>query len=99
MSKIVIVGAGVVGTATGVGLCQHGHEVSFLDVDATRIDELRAQGLAAGDELHVADESHLIFLTLPTPNDGYRWELDALVEGTRTVGRAIGESTAFQTVV
>jgi UDPglucose 6-dehydrogenase len=41
----------------------------------------------------------VIFLTLPTPNDGYNWGLDALVEGTRAVGRAIGESAAFQTVV
>lgn len=99
MSKIVIVGAGVVGTATGVGLGRHGHDVSFVEVDPARIDTLRAQGLAVADELHLDGEPHLVFLTLPTPNDGYRWELDALLAGTRAVGEAIGDSDGFHTVV
>ncbi|MGH2933964.1 MAG: 2-dehydropantoate 2-reductase N-terminal domain-containing protein [Gaiellaceae bacterium] len=99
MSKIAVVGAGVVGTATGAGLAQVGHDVAFVDVDPARVDALRARGFAACDELQLADGPHIVFLTLPTPNDGYRWHLDALLSGTAAVGEAIGESNAFQTVV
>ncbi len=60
---------------------------------------LRDQGFEASDELRLAGAPSLIFLTPPTPNDGYRWQLDALLEGTRAVGRAPRETDGFQTVV
>jgi UDPglucose 6-dehydrogenase len=97
--RIAIVGAGVVGTATGAGFAHHGHDVSFVDVDSRRIDALRQEGFAAGDELKRPDGETFVFLTLPTPTDGYRWQLDAFVRGTRAVGEALRGSEAFQTVV
>jgi UDPglucose 6-dehydrogenase len=99
MPRIAIIGAGVVGTATGTGFAYHGHDVTFVDVDSQRIDALRGDGLDATDNLQVGHEPGFIFLTLPTPNDGYRWQLDALIDGTQAVGEAMRESTAFQTVV
>ena len=47
MSSIHIVGSGVVGTATGMGLVAHDHDVTFLDVRQERVDALRAQGRQA----------------------------------------------------
>ncbi|HEX6761947.1 MAG TPA: 2-dehydropantoate 2-reductase N-terminal domain-containing protein [Gaiellaceae bacterium] len=98
MPTIGIIGAGVVGTATGVGLAQYGHRVSFVDVDPRRIDALRTDGLDANDSPRL-DEPGFVFLTLPTPNDGYRWQLDAFVAGTRALGEALRGSHTFQTVV
>ena len=40
-----------------------------------------------------------MFLTLPTPNQGHRYDLSAFVDGTRAVGRALAASSAFHTVV
>lgn len=92
-------GAGVVGSATGKGFAQHGHDVSFVDINATRVEALRREGYAASDKLILGDEPTIIFLTLPTPNDGYRWDLEPIKAGTRSVAEALRASKAFHTVV
>lgn len=99
MTSIYIIGAGVVGTATGKGFARHGHDVSFVDVDPKRIGVLHAEGHRASDRLILGDEPGFIFLTLPTPNDGYRWDLDFIRAGTRTVATALAGSRAVHTVV
>jgi UDPglucose 6-dehydrogenase len=99
VARIAIIGAGVVGTATGAGFARHGHSVSFVDIDPRRVDALRRQGLDASDDPRHVRECRFVFLTLPTPNDGYRWELDPLVEGTQTVGEVLRGSGGFHTVV
>jgi UDPglucose 6-dehydrogenase len=99
MAKIVIVGSGVVGTATGRGFVHRGHDVTFVDVDPNRLQALRADGHTAVDHIELTDQPATIFLTLPTPNDGHRWDLTALEAGTRSVGTALAANTAFHTVV
>lgn len=99
MARVVIVGSGVVGTATGKGFVRGGHDVLFVDVDAARIEALRAKGLAAGDQVLLGSEPSFVFLTLPTPNDGRAYDLSAFAAGTRSVGRALRDSLAFHTVV
>ena len=47
-STIVIVGSGVVGTATGEGFLEFGHDVSFVDISERRVRELQVRGLNAG---------------------------------------------------
>lgn len=47
MSNIVIVGAGVVGQATGNGFAKQGHQITYVDVDVAKIKQLVAQGLRA----------------------------------------------------
>src|SRR5262245_4051897 len=99
MSTVMILGSGVVGTATGKGFARHGQAVSFVDVDPQRIDTLRDEGFAASDEVRFVADDTTVFLTLPTPNNGKHWELSAFVEGTRAVGQAINESDGAHTVV
>src|SRR5882757_7904922 len=64
MERIYIVGSGVVGKATGLGVA----------------------------------ESY-IFLTLPTPHHGQRYDLSAFEQGVRDVGAALKDATAMHTVV
>lgn len=99
MTQIVIMGSGVVGTATGKGFSAHGHQVTFVDIDPQRIGALRAEGYDAIDHVALGDTPTVIFLTLPTPNDGHRWDLDALMAGVGDVGRAFADSAAFHTIV
>ena len=99
MTSITIMGSGVVGTATGMGFARHGHAVSFVDIDASRIDALRRAGCAASDQVVLGDTPSIIFLTLPTPNDGRHWNLDYIKAGTRAVGTALRASKALHTVV
>ena len=67
MAKIVIVGSGVVGTATGKGSAHRGHDVTFVDIDPNRLRALRADGHTAVDRLELSGEPTTIFLTLSTP--------------------------------
>lgn len=97
--KVVVVGSGVVGTATGKGLARMGNDVTFVDVAPRRVDELRNEGFDAKDEVALGSEPAVVFLTLPTPNTGLRWDLSALSEGARVVGEALRSGSAYHTVV
>lgn len=99
MARIAIIGSGVVGTATGKGFHRMGHDVTFVDVDPSRVTALRSEGFDAGTELVLGDEPTFIFLTLPTPNDGYRWDMSAMVTGVRGVADAMCDSAGVHTLV
>jgi UDPglucose 6-dehydrogenase len=99
-SRIFIVGSGVVGAATGEGFLAAGHEVTFVDIAPDRVRALRERGLDVRTEIDLTDEREsLIFLTLPTPNDGHRYDLSAFTAGTAAVGRALAAAPARHTVV
>jgi UDPglucose 6-dehydrogenase len=105
------VGSGVVGTATGLGLAQRGHKVTFVDVLESRVQALRADGLDATDQLDLAgEEESFLFLTLPTPHvvrpsavpggpPERRYDLTAFLRGVRDVGEALRTSDEIHTVV
>jgi UDPglucose 6-dehydrogenase len=99
MAKIVVVGSGVVGAATGRGFGQAGHDVTFVDVLPERVQQLRDEGLDAHVRLSLANTPAFIFLTLPTPHTGKRYDLSMLADGVAAVGRAIAGSPANHTVV
>ena len=99
-SRIFIVGSGVVGAATGGGFREAGHDVTFIDISEARVRELGARGWDARTEIDLSGEPEsLIFLTLPTPNDGHRDDLTAFTAGTASVGKALAGSAARHTVV
>jgi UDPglucose 6-dehydrogenase len=99
MSEIVVIGSGVVGTATGKGFATAGHRVRFVDIAPRRIDALRAEGFDASDTITLPDTPAVIFLALPTPDVNRRYDLSALMDGTAAVGRALRDATALHTVV
>jgi UDPglucose 6-dehydrogenase len=99
-SRIFIVGSGVVGTATGEGFLAAGHEVTFVDVSPARVRELKNRGHDVRTELDLrAEPDSFIFLTLPTPNRGYEYDLRAFTAGSTSVGKALSASPAHHTVV
>lgn len=100
MSRIFIIGSGVVGSATGRGFLQMGHDVTFVDVLPERVADLRAAGYDARRELDLAGEQPAyIFLTLPTPNDGPRYDLTAFTGGVIDVAKALRTAEESHTVV
>jgi UDPglucose 6-dehydrogenase len=99
-SRIFIVGSGVVGAATGGGFREAGHDVTFIDIAPERVRELSERGWDVRTEIDLSSEPEsLIFLTLPTPNDGHRYDLSAFTAGTAAVGRALAGSPGRHTVV
>ncbi|GAA4467275.1 UDP-glucose/GDP-mannose dehydrogenase family protein [Phytohabitans houttuyneae] len=100
MERVFVVGAGVVGKATGQGFAERGHEVTLVDVLPERVAALRAEGLDARIGLDLRGEPEaFIFLTLPTPHSGRRYDLSAFERGVRDVGAALAEAGAVHTVV
>ena len=100
MARIFVVGSGVVGTATGRGFSDMGHEVTFIDVLPSKVHALAELGHDARFELDLAGEpDSYIFLTLPTPNSGHSYDLTAFEAGTRAVGQALAGTAGMHTVV
>jgi UDPglucose 6-dehydrogenase len=100
MERIYIIGAGVVGKATGLGFGTRGHNVTLIDVLPDRVEALRAEGLDAriGLDLRGEPESY-IFLTLPTPHMGKKYDLSYFEQGVQDVAKALAETDAYHTVV
>ncbi|GIU71528.1 MAG: hypothetical protein KatS3mg003_1007 [Candidatus Nitrosocaldaceae archaeon] len=77
VNKILIIGAGFVGMASGIGLSYKGHDVTFLDISQKVIDNLRKQGFKAYMVEELPEDSYdFIFICLPTPYDYKKREQD-----------------------
>ncbi|HEX6387191.1 MAG TPA: nucleotide sugar dehydrogenase [Anaerolineae bacterium] len=99
-SRILIVGAGVVGTATGTGLSKKGFHVSYVDIKPETIARLRSQGFRATTAAQVNwDEVDIVMLTVSTPTVGGRISLDYIASAARDVGRGLATTSNFATVV
>jgi UDPglucose 6-dehydrogenase len=99
MARIYIVGSGVVGTATGRGFSETGHDVTFIDILPERVEWLRAQGFDTSFTLELSEEPSFIFLTLPTPHDGRQYDMSVFAQGVEDVGKALRSSTSVHTVI
>lgn len=102
MERIVVVGAGVVGTATGEGFRRHGHDVTLVDINAERVTQLARMGYNASTKLDLGGPPAFVFLTLPTPAIiGRGYDLSAFFAGIEEVGKALRSKSvhAHHTVV
>ncbi|MGE0727767.1 MAG: nucleotide sugar dehydrogenase [Acidimicrobiia bacterium] len=97
--RIVIVGAGVVGTATGKGFARRGHAVMFVDTDARRVDALRREGAAASSELDLRGPAATVMLSVPTPSSSAGYDLSAVRNAAAAVGEALRSAEELSTVV
>ncbi len=98
--RVFIVGAGVVGTAMARGFVRLGHNVTLVDILPSRVEALVAEGFDARNNLDLRDErSGYVFLALPTPSKGRRYNLNDLEDGVRAVGRAMAMARDAHIVV
>lgn len=100
MTKVSILGAGVVGTCVGRGLLQLEHEVKFYDISAARIDQLRKDGLTATTSLQNAlDNSEISFICVPTPTVSGTIELTYLQSAIKELANYLKEKATYHLVV
>jgi UDPglucose 6-dehydrogenase len=100
MTRILIVGSGVVGQATGKGFAKKGHTISYVDINPHTIARLRTAGLNAtlpSDVDWMAVD--IVMLTVSTPSAGGRIMLDHIEAAARDVGRGLAQAGSFVTVV
>jgi UDPglucose 6-dehydrogenase len=100
MYRIVVVGSGVVGQATGKGFAKKGHSVSYVDINPQMIAKLRAEGLDAmtADEVNW-NAVDLVMLAVSTPSVGDKIVLDYIEAAALDVGRGLATTSNYVTVV
>lgn len=93
MTKVMVVGSGVVGGATGRGFAKHNADVTFVDVAAGKLERLREEGFTAvtPDQMDVSDID-LVFVAVPTPTDENGFVTDYLYAASRSIGRALARA-------
>ena len=99
MTRAIIVGSGVVGSATGVGLEAKGHRVEYVDINAQRVAQLQNEGRAASTSIDLSGDPAFVFVTVPTPNNGNKFALSAIRAASKAVGVALRDANALHTVV
>jgi UDPglucose 6-dehydrogenase len=99
MARIVVIGSGVVGTATGSGFARAGHDTTFVDIDEDRIAALRSAGFRATNVVDLDGPAAFVFLSLPTPHVGRSYDLTAFEAGLSSVGAALASCRSFHTVI
>jgi UDPglucose 6-dehydrogenase len=100
MSRITIVGAGVVGSATGKGFIAHGNAVTFIDVDELTVSQLRTQGYNAaypsGNDLNDVDA---VFVSVTALTTACGIDLSCLEQACKSLGTALAECATQPVIV
>lgn len=100
MARIVVVGSGVVGQATGKGFIKKGHTVSFVDINPAMITKLRGEGLDAMLVTEVPwNEVDIVMLAVSTPSVDGKIVLDYIESAAYDVGRGLATTDRYITVV
>ena len=100
MARMVIVGSGVVGQATGKGFAKHGHTITYVDIHPPTISRLRAEGLNATTAAEVDWRlAEIIMLAVPTPSADGAIVLDYIETAALDVGRGLAQTEHFVPVV
>lgn len=101
MSRILIVGAGVVGKATGTGLIEHGHKVTFVDVNPATLRDLETDGYDAITPSEIfLDGVDAVFVSvtaLTSEQDGI--DLSHLLDATRNLGEKLSDTSSSPVIV
>lgn len=97
--KISLVGCGVVGQATGIGLSTKGNEVIFYDIDDEKLGNLRERGYNTRENLGEAIKfSDIIMISVPTPTINGQINLECVLTVAENIGKELAESSEYKLV-
>src|SRR5689334_19954643 len=100
MARLLIIGSGVVGQATGSGFAKKGHQVRYVDINPQTIARLRAAGLDAMTPDDVDwDTVDVAMLAVSTPTEQGQIVLDHIEQAARDVGHGMAHTNNRITVV
>jgi UDPglucose 6-dehydrogenase len=100
MARLLIIGSGVVGQATGKGFAKKGNTVSYVDINPQTIAKLRAQGLDAMLVTKVNwNAVDIVMLAVSTPSIDDRIVLNYIEAAAADVGRGLAQTNNYITVV
>lgn len=85
--NIGIIGSGIVGHATGVGLENLGNDVSFYDIDIAKTNDLIKKGFDATNDLTRIKDSDVFFICVPTPDNNGKLDFSYIKSATRDIAK------------
>lgn len=98
--KISIVGSGVVGQATGIGLAHHGNNVVFNDTNMKKILNLKSKGYkATKDFFETVYNSDIVFICVPTPTTNGQIDLSFVKSTIKELGKALKKVSKYRVLV
>jgi len=90
MATVSIIGAGVVGTATGKGFHKQGHDVIFYDISRKRMAELKKEGYNTGSSIEdVISQTNISFVCVPTPTSDGRQDISHLMKAVADISNSL----------
>lgn len=97
--KISIIGSGIVGQATGMGLASKENHVKFYDIDRAKLLSLASKGYDVTENLDDAvNDAKILFVCVPTPTVEKKIDLRHIQECTKMIGKALEESGKYTVV-
>ena len=98
--RIAIVGSGIVGKATGMGLIANGFNVTFVDINKDVVKTLKKEGYKAlhSDDLD-ASAIDVFFVSVPTYVKGYENGIDHIKTTAAYLGKLIRSQKHYSLVV
>jgi UDPglucose 6-dehydrogenase len=97
--KVSVIGAGVIGTATGVGLSRVGHDVIFYDIAGKRRRELKAEGYSVAERLDAVIGCDVHFICVPTPVPGGVMDFSYVESAVSALAKVLTPHDRYQVVV
>jgi len=98
--KISVIGSGVVGRTTGIGLKKFGNEIMFYDIDVRKLLELEKRGFQIAKKIECAVNNSVIsFICVPTPTSNGKIDLTYIKEAVTNVAKSLRKKGTYHVVV
>jgi len=100
MKKIGMIGSGVVGSTTGIGLKILGNEVIFFDINQRLINDLIKRDLNATTDLeYTVKNSDIFFFSVPTPDKDGKIDLNIMESAIKEFSKLCNNKNEYFLVV
>jgi nucleotide sugar dehydrogenase len=98
--KTSIIGSGVVGKATGIGLQKHGNEVLFHDIIKEKLIRLKKQGYSVTESISEAvNNSTISLVCVQTPTVNGQMDFSYVKKATIDIGKALRRKKEYHDIV
>lgn len=101
IETVAVIGAGVIGKASGLSYRNKSRKVYFIDADSKRVRELRAEGLEIytpreAENIAIADVN---FICVPTPTIDGKFDNSYIKKASEDFGKRLANSDKYCVVV
>lgn len=98
--NLSIIGSGIIGQATGIGLSKSGNKVVFYDIDNEKLTALKKKGYQVVKDLTSAiQSSDILFVCLPTPSSNGSINCKIIESVISEIGKLLNKIRQYKLIV